>query len=49
MAVENTEETYLGPFYLQVRLALRLKNVENNGHSVFIVLSNNSLISISGV
>lgn len=49
VAVENTKETDLRPFNLQILLALWLKNVENDGHSILVVVANNSLVSISSV
>jgi hypothetical protein len=49
MSVKDSEETYLRPLYRQVGLALRLQDVQNNRHSVFIVLSDNALVSVGSI
>ena len=49
MPVKNSKETYLRPFQSQVSLALRLEDVKNDRDSVFIILSDNALVSISSI
>lgn len=48
MAVENPKEANLGPFTFPY-LVFRLKYVQNDADPVFIILANDSLISISSI
>ena len=49
MPIEDSKKADLRPLNVEVLLALGLQNVENNGHSVFVVVSDNALISVSCV
>jgi hypothetical protein len=46
MAIENSEKTDLRPLNVQVGFVLGLQNVEDNGHSIFVVISDNSLVCV---
>ena len=49
MAIKDAKEADLGPLNIQILFALRLQNVENNGDSVLIIITNDTLISIGSV
>lgn len=49
MAVEYSEEAYLRPLNIKVLLVLGLEDVEDNGHTVLVVVSDDSLIRVRGV
>lgn len=49
MTVENAEKANLRPLDVQVLLALGLQDVQNDGHAVFVVVPNDSLVGIRGV
>lgn len=46
MAIEHTEETYLRPLDVKVLLVFRLQNIQNYGHTILVVVSNYTLVSI---
>ena len=46
MTVEHSEEANLRPFDIQMGLTLRFQYVENDGDTVFVILTDNALISI---
>jgi hypothetical protein len=46
VAVEDTKEAHLRPFTLPC-LVLGLQYVQNNTHTVFIILSDNALVGVS--
>ena len=46
MAVKHTEETYLRPLDVKVLLVFRLQNIQNYGHTILVVVSNYTLVSI---
>jgi len=49
MAVENAEKADLGPLDVEVLLALWLEDVEDDGDTVFIVVSDDSLVCIGRI
>lgn len=50
MPIKNTKEADLRPLNTcRDLLVLRFENVQNDGDAVFIILSNDSLVSISSV
>ena len=48
MTVEDSKEAHLGPVTLPM-LVFRLKNIQDNGDSILIVLSNNTLVGICSI
>ena len=48
VTVKDSEETTFGPIF-NVLLVLRLHNIEDYTDSVFIVISNNALVSVGSV
>ena len=49
MAIKHPEEAYLRPFYINTALVFRLENVQDYGHSIFVVIPYNALIRVRGV
>lgn len=49
MAIEDTEKAYLGPLNCQILLALGLQYIQNNRYSIFVIITNDSLIRICSV
>jgi hypothetical protein len=50
MPIKNTEEADLWPLYASWHLLiLRFENIENNGDTVLIVLSYDSLVGVGSV
>jgi len=49
VAVEYPEETYLRPFNIEVLFVLGLQNVQNYGHTVLVVVSNDALVRIGSI
>lgn len=49
MTIKHSKEANLGPFDLYIGFVLWLQDVENNGHTVFIVISYNPLVGVGGV
>mgnify|MGYP006889576092 CR=1 FL=1 len=48
MTIEYSEETTFWPVF-NILFVLRLHNVENNAHSILIIISNDSLVSVGSV
>jgi len=46
VSVEHAEEADLGPLNVKIGLVAGLEDIENDAHSVFIVVSNYALVSI---
>jgi len=46
MTVEHSKEANLWPFDVEMSLALGLQNIEDDGHSVFIIFADDTLICI---
>ena len=49
MTIKDTEEAYLGPLDRQTLLALRLEDIQNYRHSVFVVVADDALIRVGCV
>ena len=49
VTVKDTKEADLGPLSCDVRLALRLENVQDNADAIFIVVANDALVRVSCV
>lgn len=50
MPIKNTEEADLRPLYASWHLLiLRFENIENNGDTVLIILSYDSLVGVGSV
>ena len=49
VAIEDSEEADLRPLNVEVLFALRLEDVEDDRNAIFVVISDNSLISVSSV
>jgi hypothetical protein len=49
VAVENSKEAYLRPFYIYCCLIFRLQNIQNNRNSVFIIISNDALVGVGSI
>jgi hypothetical protein len=49
MTVENSKKANLRPLNVKVGLVFGLQNVENNGHPVFVVVSNDPLVGVGRV
>jgi len=46
VAIKYTEKADLGPFNFDVGLVLGLKDVENDTHSVFVIVTDDSLVCV---
>ena len=49
MSIKYSEEANLRPFNVEMSLTFWFENIENDGNSVFIVFSNDTLIRISSI
>jgi len=49
MAVEDAEETDLGPLDLLVAFVLGLEDIQNYAHPVFVVVSDDALVRVGRV
>ena len=49
MSVKNSKEAHLWPFNIHMLFIFRFHNIQNDTHSIFIILSDDSLVSISSI
>ena len=49
MSIKYSEEANLRPFNIEMSLTFWFENIENDGNSVFVVFSNDTLIRISSI
>jgi len=49
MPIKHTEEADLWPLNVNIGFVLGLKNVENDAHSVFIVVSYDALVGVGSI
>lgn len=49
MSIKNSKEAYLRPFDVEISLVFGFKDVQNDGDSVLIVVSDDALICVGGI
>ena len=49
MPVKHSKEANLWPLNVQFSLALGLKNIKNDTDAIFVVLTNNALVSVGSI
>jgi len=49
VAIKDTEKAYLGPININIGLILGFQDVQNNRNPIFVIVSNDSLVSIGSI